>query len=240
MKKSILFVMMFPMFASAAQVLGTGEYRYGPDMPQSVACSIAEERAKDSAIARFLGEQIETSEREQCKSEQCDYQKVTYTETQGKITRIYNKTDRVLQASGYSSCIVTVNAEVEKSTNTIKFIMEEKYFNLKEFDKVKFYGTVNRSGYITLFNYYGNEYHKLYDIKVAAKVQDFVIPSPQDSISATLPKGVSESKEMVMFLFTERPVALKEKYSQKEMNILLSTIPFEQRKTVTRYVNIMK
>ena len=240
MKKSILFIMMIPLFANAAQVLGTGEYRYGPDMPQSVACSIAEEHAKDNAIARYLGEQIETVENEQCKSEQCDYQKVTYTETQGKITKVYNKTDRKVESSGYSSCIVSVNVEVEKSTNSIRLNMEEKYFNLKEFDKVKFHGTVNRSGYITLFNYYGNQYHKLYDIKVASKAQDFVIPLPQDSISATLPKGVSESKEMVLFLFTERPVELKGKYSQKEMNVLLSTIPFEQRKTVMRYVNIMR
>lgn len=240
MKRSILFVIMMPLFANAAQVLGVGEYRYGPDMPQSVACSLAEERAKDNAIARYVGEQIETTENEQCKSEQCDYQKVTYRETQGRITKIYNKTDRKIETTGYSSCVVTVNAEVEKSTNTIKFVMDEKYFNLKEFDKVKFHGTINRSGYITMFNYYGNEYHKLYDIKIASKVQDFVIPLPQDSISATLPKGVTESKEMVLFLFTERPVELKQKYSQKEMNTLLSTIPFEQRKTVMRYVNIMR
>jgi len=45
---------------------------------------------------------------------------------------------------------------------------------------------------------------------------------------------------MVMYLFTEQHVQLKEKYSQKEMNMLLSTIPFDQRKTVTRYVNITK
>jgi hypothetical protein len=240
MKKTVLFLCMFPIVAFARPTIGIGEYRYGPNTPQNVACQIAEERAKEDAINRFMGEHIESAVSENCKNGDCELDRVTYSESQGTIRKIIAKSDKRVEETGYTSCVVTVNADVVHSVNTIKLSLEEKYFNLKEFEKVQFRGTVNKPGHITMFNFYGGNYHRLYHVNIASNAQDFVIPSSKHSITATLPKGVKQSKELVLFLFTETPVELREKYTENEMRILLSTLPFDKRKYVSRYVNIMR
>jgi hypothetical protein len=42
--------------SSAKEVIGIGEYRYGPDTPQNLACELAEERAKENALSKFVYE----------------------------------------------------------------------------------------------------------------------------------------------------------------------------------------
>ena len=58
MKKTLLCLLMIPLFANAKETLGVGEYRYGPDTTQNFACQAAEEKAKEHAITRYVGEQI--------------------------------------------------------------------------------------------------------------------------------------------------------------------------------------
>lgn len=241
MKKTLLCLLMIPLFANAKETLGVGEYRYGPDTTQNFACQAAEEKAKEHAITRYVGEQIESFAYETCQNESCDMQKNTFNEVKGEIKTIISKNVKTIENPGYTSCIVSVVADVHKIKNTINISLNEDFFNLRERDEVKFKGTSNRTGYLTVFNFYGGVYSKIYSVKIASQNNEFVIPSTHtNKIIAVLPHGQQQSKEMIMFLFTESVVDMKTSYSQNEMQSLVYSIPYQSRKVVNRYVNIVK
>lgn len=241
MKKTLLCLLLIPIFANAKQTLGVGEYRYGPDTTQNFACQLAEEKAKEHAITRFVGEQIESFEYESCQNESCETQKDTYSEIKGTIKRLISRNEKQIEQSGYTSCIVTVIADVERVKNNITIVFDEDFFHIKENDEVKFKGKVNKVGYLTVFNFYEGIYSKIYTVNIASQTKDFVIPSTNtNKIVARLPDGKSQSKEMVTFLFTENVVDLKSSYNQREMRNLIYSIPYESRKVINRYVNIVK
>ena len=154
MKKTLLCLLLVPIFANAKQTLGVGEYRYGPDTTQNFACQLAEEKAKEHAITRFVGEQIESFEYESCQNDSCETQKDTYSEIKGTIKRLISRNEKQIEQSGYTSCIVTVIADVERVKNNITIVFDEDFFHIKENDEVKFKGKVNKVGYLTVFNFY--------------------------------------------------------------------------------------
>ena len=94
MKKTLLCLLMIPLFANAKETLGVGEYRYGPDTTKNFACQAAEEKAKEHAITRYVGEQIESIAYETCQNESCDMQKNTFNEVKGEIKTIISTTRR--------------------------------------------------------------------------------------------------------------------------------------------------
>jgi len=241
MKKTLFCLLFIPLFANAKETLGVGEYRYGPDTTQNFACQLAEEKAKEHAITRFVGEQIESFEYESCQNDYCETQKDTYSEIKGTIKRLISRNEKQIEQSGYTSCIVTVIADVERVKNNITIVFDEDFFHIKENDEVKFKGKVNKVGYLTVFNFYEGIYSKIYTVNIASQTKDFVIPSTNtNKIVARLPDGKSQSKEMVTFLFTENVVDMKSSYNQREMRNLIYSIPYESRKVINRYVNIVK
>lgn len=241
MKKTLFCLLMIPLFANAEKTLGVGEYRYGPDTTQNFACQAAEEKAKEHAITRYVGEQIESLAYEICQNESCDMQKNTHNEIKGEIKTIISKDVNTIENLGYTSCIVSIVADVQKIKNTINISLNEDFFNLREKDEIKFTGTSNRAGYLTAFNFYNGVYSKIYSVKIASHNKEFVIPSTNtNKIIAVLPDGQQQSKEMIMFLFTESVVNMQTSYSQTEMQSLVYSIPYQSRKVVNRDVNIVK
>ena len=157
MKKTLLCLLIIPLFANAKETLGVGEYRYGPDTTQNFACQAAEEKAKEHAITRYVGDQIESVAYETCQNESCDLQKNTFNEIKGEIKTIISKNVKTIENSGYTSCIVSVVADVHRIKNTINISLNDDFFNLREREEVKFKGTSNRIGYLTVFNFYDGE-----------------------------------------------------------------------------------
>ena len=242
MKKILLGLCLVPLTAQAKLVLGEGEYRYGPDTSQNLACEFALDRAKENAVAKFVGEEIEVLAYQSCQNEDCQMQRDTYNEIRGAIKSILSTSKQVLEHPGYMSCQVTVRADVVQVINTINITLKENFFHLKHRDVVKFKGTINRRGYLTVFNLYAGTYTKLRSTILVDTNTEFVLPSDSDTIKlqAVVPEGQSQSKEMVMFLFTEVPLELKSSYTAIEMRNLLSSLPYQHRKVVNRYVNIVK
>ena len=226
----------------ANQTLGIGEFRYGPDMPENVACQLAEDRAKEEAIKRFSGEKFESATMERCEEAGCDFEKNTYEEVNGFIKSIISRKQQNIKQLGYSSCVVSIVAEIEKQENPVYLYLDKSLFSYRENDEVKIRGVVNRKGVFAIYNLFDGRYHRVYVTNIATPNKEFMIPSKQDTgkILATLPKGQSQSKEMLMFLFSEKWVDFKESYSPIEMNGLIYSLPSQQRKVVNRYVNIVR
>jgi hypothetical protein len=228
-------LVLFSLNANA--VTGVGEYRFGPDTTENMACEIAEDRAQQDALIRFNGQFIEAVIEENCRSEDCRFNQQTFNKIEGYIKKMTAKR-QVVTEQGYKVCVVTVNAEVEKLKNDIKFSVDGS-FEYKDGDEIQFRGVSNNGGYVYLYNYYNGKYVKILR-KVATQNEEFVLPSESYRMKAELPKGTLQSKELLMFLFVNQDVSMKDSYTDIEMKSAINQIPASNRRVITRYINILR
>lgn len=220
--------------------VGIGEYRYGPDTPQNLACLLAEDLAKENVITRFVGEEVESSTFERCNEHDCELQKDTINDIKGYIKHIHTKQERKVELKGYTSCIVTIRADVERLKNEIKLNLNNDSFQFKTGEEIVFRGVVNKTGNLVIYNLYDDVYNKVYEEKITSINKEFVLPSSKNKIVAKLPEDKLSSKEVLMFLFTENDYEFKKTYTELEMKSFLRNIPSEQRQVINRYVYIMR
>lgn len=226
---------LFSLNASA--VTGVGEYRFGPDTTENLACEIAEDRAQQDALIKFNGQFIEAVIEENCQSDDCRFNQQTFNKIEGHIKKKSAKR-QVFVEQGYKVCVVTVNAEVERLNNEIKFSIDG-VFEYKDGDEIQFRGISNFSGQVYLYNYYNGKYVKILK-EVATQNKEFVLPSEAYRMKAELPKGSVQSKELLMFLFVNQNVSLKDSYTEIEMKSAINQISAINRRVITRYINILR
>ena len=222
---------------NANATTGIGEYRFGPDTTENMACEIAEDRAQQDALIKFNGQFVEAVIEENCQSEECRFNQQTFNKIEGYIKKLTSKR-QVVTEQGYKVCVVTVNAEVEKLKNDIKISINGS-FEYKDGDEIQFRGVSNNGGFVYLYNYYNGKYVKILR-KVATQNEEFVLPSESYRMKAELPKGALQSKELLMFLFVNQDVSLKDSYTEIEMKSAISQIPASNRRVITRYINILR
>ena len=237
MKKIILLSLIA---TNAFAVTGVGEYRYGPDTTENLACELAEERAKDDAIIRYVGQSIEAQIKEECRREQCTFHRDTFSEFNGYIKKLNSKEIDKQVSLGYSSCIVKIDAEVVPINNTIIFQVEGN-FDVRHEQEMTFKLVSNRPGKVGMFNYYGNKYYKVQEAKFASQRTEIMLPYDKTKkLVAMVPDGQKQAKELVTFLFSEKDIVFKTEYSSLEMKNLIASIPPMNRKVINRYVNIVR
>lgn len=238
LKFGLIFFLSNAVFAN--QVIGVGEYNYGPDLSENIACQMAEDRAKEHAINKFLGESIKIVVSESCKNETCELEKETNNESRGVIKSVLSKTEKHSTHLGFKKCIVTIKAEVEKVTNQIKFEVFGKYPHYKHNDNIRFSGLSNSEGYVYVFNKYNGEFSLIHRQQIFSN-QKFQIPSNvKEEVVAILPNGQNESKEMLTFLFSEKEINVQANYTQNDFNLLVRSLPFDKHRVINQYVYIMR
>jgi hypothetical protein len=223
--------------AHAERVSGTGEYSFGPDTAENVACRIAEEKAKQNAIANFVGEMIEAATNENCKDEKCTTLSTLYTEVSGQIKTIHKRDKQVYPDRNRQVCEVDIVADVEKITNTMKFHVEGKN-HFKAGERFTFQAVSGITGTVGIFNLVDKEYQMVYTNKVLETNKQIQIPSARYKLQAELPNGKSHSNELLVFLFTDKNLTFKPRYSTMEFDALVKDIPFNSRKIVNHHVSI--
>lgn len=237
MKKLILASLIS---TNAFAISGVGEYRYGPDTTENFACEMAEERAREDAIVQYVGQLIESQMKETCKRDECVFHRDTFSEFNGYIKSIKNKKVTKQVFEGYSACIVKVEADVSRINNTIRFEVSGR-FDVKHEEGVQYTVVSNKTGKVVIFNYRGNRYQKILETNIASKNRQVVLPSDNTKrFVARVPEGKNESKELLLFIFTESDVEYKNDYSSFEMKNMIASIPPNDRKVVNRYVNIVR
>lgn len=234
------FLLSSLIVTNAFAVTGIGEYRYGPDTTENLACELAEERAKEDAIIKYVGQSVEAQIKEECMREKCVFHRDTFSELNGYIKSLTKKEIEKQLFPGYSACVVTIEAEVAGINNTIIFQVDGK-FDVRHEEEMTFKLVSNRPGKIGMFNYYGNKYYKIQEAKFASQRTEIVLPYDKTKkLVAMVPDGQKQSKELVTFLFSEKDIVFKNEYSSLEMKNLIASIPPMNRKVVNRYVNIVK
>jgi hypothetical protein len=223
--------------AHAERVSGTGEYSFGPDTAENVACRLAEEKAKQNAIANFVGEMIEVATNENCKDEKCAVLSTLYTEISGEIKTIYKRDKQVYPSKDRQVCEVDIDVEVEKITNSIKFHVSGKN-HLKAGERFVFSAVSGVAGTIGVFNLVDKEYQMVYTDRILDVNKQVQIPSSKYKLQAELPQGKNHSNELLVFLITDKNLTFKNKYSTMEFDALVKDIPFNSRKIVNHHVSI--
>ena len=224
-------------FAHAERVQGTGEYSFGPDTAENVACRLAEENAKQNAIKNFVGELIESAQNENCKDEKCTMLSTLYTEVSGQIKTIYKRDKQVYPSRDRQVCEVDLDVEVEKITSTIKFHVDGKN-QLKVGERFVFQAVSGLTGTVGVFNLVDKQYQLVYTDKVLEINKQVQIPSARYKMQAELPIGKSHSNELLVFLFTNKNLTFKSQYSTMEFDSLVKDIPFDSRKVINHHVSI--
>ena len=148
----------------------------------------------------------------------------------------------MILGQGFTSCVVTLTADVQKTESEIKLTIPKTQYNYRENDEIIFKGAVNKPGKLVVFNYFDNGYQKISSQIIAAKNAEFMIPSPNSGkrLVAELPKNESQSKELVVFLYVDSNMDVKEKYSHLEFTNLVASIPPQKRAIVNRLVYISR
>jgi len=223
--------------AHAERVSGTGEYSFGPDTAENIACRLAEEKAKQNAIANFVGEMIEAAQNENCKDEKCTMLSTLYTEVSGEIKTVYKRDKQVYPNRDRQVCEVDVDVEVEKITNTIKFHVAGKN-QLKVGERFTFQAVSGITGTVGVFNLVDKEYQMVYTDKVLEINKQIQIPSTRYKMQAELPLGKNHSNELLVFLITDKNLTFKSRYSTMEFEALVKDIPFSSRKVINHHVSI--
>lgn len=224
--------------ANAAVVSGEGEYRFGPETAENIACAISLDKAKENAIQNFVGEFIENETNEICKDEYCTTYRKFFSQTSGQIKRIISKESIVAPEKKHSICITTIEAEVEKVENTIDFKIESKT-HFKHGERFFIKAISNRVGRFGMFNVVGDEYRLVYHGTIVSANNEFVLPQ-QQKFQALLKPGQHQSKELMVFMFTEENLTFRQTYSTMEFERLVKDLPFSGRKIVVQPINIVR
>ena len=239
MLKKCLLPLLVATSLNAEPISGTGEHRFGPETAQNIACDIAEQKAKENAIANFVGEYIEHQTNQICKDEHCTEFRSLFLETSGRVKNVIDKNVLVAPERGYSVCIVDIRAEIEKITNTIRFTMESRT-QFKHGDRFVISAISNRAGSFALYNLTDDSYHKVYSGKVFETDKQFSIPNPTQKLETFLPVNVSNQTENLVLIFATNDLTYQGSYSRIEFNQMVSSIPFDERRVVFYPINIVR
>ena len=188
---------------------------------------------------KFNGQYLDAAVEEVCFSEECKFNRQTYSKIEGNIKSISDISKSIKVEHGYKTCIVTVSANVEKFKNTIDFIVDGKY-DLKHGEMVEFIINSNQEGNVFVFNYYDGKYIRIIQHRIATKWQKYVLPSRPTVLKAQVPEGQMQSKELLLFLFVTNDVSMKGSYTDDELKSVISQMPASNRKVIKRHINIMR
>jgi hypothetical protein len=238
MKKLLLLSALIPSIAYSSSV-GYGEYRFGPETPENLACEIAEERARQDAIMQFVGEQIEYSISKNCVNDDCDFQREVFSELKGIITKVIKHERKIIDEQQSKNCVVLLEANVKEIENKISFGVETKQ-TFKDGENVSFSFVSNQTGKVYVFNFYDNFYRMVDYIFIDKENTEFKLPKNNQKVVAFLPKDVVQSKELLVFVFTAEPVELKTRYTANEFKSVLSSIDSTKKQLVYRNVTIVR
>lgn len=159
-----------------APVRGEGEHRFGPETAENVACAIAEEKAKENAIANFVGELIEFQTNEVCRNTQCTTHRAYFSEVSGEIRRILKKDSYVAPDNKASVCVVDIEADVVKIENQIDLSVKGKN-DLINGERFGLRMTANRRGNLAIYNLVDNEYRLVHQLKIDRVNSELAFPT---------------------------------------------------------------
>ena len=240
---------MFVTFSANAEetVSVEGQYSYGPDISDNIACERALIIGKNEAIRRVSGESISNDTIENCVQSNCRLYEKTWSSlgNNSVIKGISNFKKNIVEEVGTNTCKVTFDAEIvviKESENkdfyiTTNFGNKKKVFkassskNAKDGDTLKIKITLSQPAYLYVYGWYPidneNKLVRLISYPEHGKVKKSYNFPPQGNayflISET--NKNNSASEYLLLIASKQKIGLDKDIDFDDMKKLLYDIP---------------
>jgi hypothetical protein len=239
MNSSLSFVSMaFALITNTASTAatGTGQWYYGPDTSENVACARAEQLAKADAVRNVIGEAIFIDEFSNCaevKGEpKCRYESSIFSVTDSYI-RKSTITERTIGTSfNRNVCTVEVNVKVTNDKPKIDANVNGRFF-YKEGETMSWDLKTSDPTKVYIYHIEGNKATMMWPTYVGtnnAVANELTVPTPGYKFKAR----AGRLSESLVFVFTNEKINLMRNYELDDLNSKLLSIPIAERRIVRR------
>ena len=261
---TVLFLLLFNSEkASAEWARGVGEYAYGPDIAENIACQNAEKRAIRNAIQAVAGERIKDEDllicQEQHDTANCKLNKMTLSITDGVVRGIKEKTRQIfIDKDGLKRCTITLYADIIVALGEpdpsfdLAISLNQRTF--REGDALTISVDVTKPMFINVLQWlpyeekrpqvsrlFPNDFdpEKRFEnqgqIPTAGRNYTLQVQFPK-----SLKKNISYADEYLIVVGTRKPMLFKKRLSLLEFNERLVEIPRSERRHIKKAYNIMR
>jgi|TARA_Y100000031_G_scaffold30644_1_gene33907 hypothetical protein len=247
----ILIIFNFEFYttkANAKDYPGTGEYRFGPNVAESIACNTAFERAKKNALSNALGEHLFSQDFMRCSeadNAECELNKTIISTINGRIKKIKEKQRTLTKQEGSSTCIYEIICDIAKPKkqkdanfhfnlmlNKKIFRNDEKFMIDIEPNMKMFVNIFQWNPYIAegnnLTKIFPNKYESNNEIEKKRKIPDiksgysFIVEYPTET------QKKKYVDEYLIVLATKKDNDFMDNYKFKKFQKIISEIPNDE------------
>lgn len=218
-------------FTGTRSTTGIGEFSFGPDISENVACKKAEDKAKINAVTNILGEDVIAHASRQCKEDGCisDFDVWTLTDAHLKESKISER--KIIEKQGTRICKVTLDAKVSSDRPYSDLHIESK-FSYKDGEQMNFKITSTQEGKLFIYHVEGTKATMVFPNEYQSNLllKEISIPNSKYSMTAQATKF----DESLVFVLTRNDEKFLPKYEFSELNNKLLSISVKDRKIVRR------
>ena len=234
---------------------GVGEYLYGPDISESKACELAQDKAKSMALISVMGESVSNEEQLYCKETSgkksdydCEYNSIKWSLIEGDLKSPINVERKVESKTGFKSCKVSLDVEVivpqrKPDPNfDVKAKINQTVFRVGDDLNLEVESTM--PAYFAVFNWLPNENDQVIFVPLKNSSEVFgSYPLKKDaggkfrfeqSFSATWSKAYKGEKkfydEWVVVVVTKKPYKWLSSYDLDQFKEKLRELPNDERR----------
>lgn len=260
-----LFMAFGAFEVQAEWIKAVGQYSFGPEISEELACRRAERRAKDNALKQRQGERLSSDDLLICKEQNakanCDLNRFTWSSINGLISGLRHLERKTSVLSGaYRTCTVTLEANVDiakgKSDPTFDLSVHLNEKTFKEGDLLEIMIEPTKDMYVTIFQWLPYEISNKQVMRIFPNVMDrdnhFVTKGPVPTVQGrknydmalAFPDTVSEEERLVdeylLVVATRHHIQFREAYNLEEFNKRLLEIPRSDSRIIKRAYVIVK
>ncbi len=251
--------------AAADKVQVTGEFLYGPEVSEKVACDAAEQRAKEEAVRRVNGELVSAEDQLSCReisgkadSHVCSFNRFAWSTIDGDIKEAkLLQEPQVTRMQGVSRCAVSMQVDVVKPLQApdpgFDFGVKLSAGILKPGDEIVFEVSPSTTMYLAVFGWTPIEQDKGRVVRLfpntfeadsqvrAARRLPSVEHAGQYGFFASWIDDVRRDflDEYLVFVATKSPVNWLGEYAFDDFRAALREIPAAQKRVHRRAYRII-
>jgi hypothetical protein len=230
--------LVFSVLTNMGAVASTGEgqYYYGPDVSENVACAKAEGLAKADAIRKVIGEILFVDEFAQCAEvrgeAKCRYENSIFSITDSYIRKSKITYRDVSTQYGKNVCKVEVDVKVTTDKPKIDANVNGRFF-YKAGEPMTFDLKTNDPTKVYVFHVEGNKATMMWPTYVGTNnkvANELTIPTPGYKFIAR----PSRLNEAMVFVFTNEDMKFMRNYDLEDLNSKLLSLKISDRRIIRR------
>ena len=238
----ILFITMISTANALEVAFGMGEHSFSNDNQRLAACTIAENKALKDALVKFADRQFTVTNQTRCIDSSdhayCDYIKEIDASTSGSIKSVV---DRVKRYSN-NTCLIEIKAEIEPARQLNASVDSNRFYHVG--DPIDINVKVGRPLYLHVLNLHADGVDILFpnQYNTNSLIDDrFTYPGQGITVKASLPYGIDQANETLLFLFTTRRQDFRPGFVTKDsLETVLESIPVNDKKLVQQHIVIKR